>query len=162
MAAADIRAPVAVALLVAGAPTRLPGRRAAAGAEPGTGDRDRRAGPHRAAAQLRLVDQRLLRRHRLVRTRRAAGRAAGPPIHPVGAGGDHRPAAGPAGAPADPPRGRGRGRPAGWGGGAPQRGGGGSGGPAGTTSRPPRPRAPPRSWPRASATSSSRRPSPTG
>ena len=89
MAAADICAPVAVALLVAGAPTRLPGRRAAAGAEPGTGDRDRGAGPHRAAAQLRVVDQRLLRRHRLVRTRRAAGRTAGPPIHPVGAGGDH-------------------------------------------------------------------------
>src|SRR5215207_3763326 len=43
-------------------------------------DRDRGAGPHRAAAQLRVVDQRLLRRHRLVRTRRAAGRAAGPPI----------------------------------------------------------------------------------
>src|SRR5215203_2192595 len=40
-------------------------------------------------------------------------------------------------------------------------GAGGSGGAAGTTSRTPRPTAPPRSWPPASATSSSRRPSPT-
>ena len=53
----------------------------------------RDADPRRPAAQRRVLDQPLLRRHRLARARRAAGRPADPPVRPVRAGRDHGPAA---------------------------------------------------------------------
>ena len=57
-----------------GLPCRRPPPRATAVA----GGRDRRADPNSAAAQLRLLDQRLLRRHRRARPGRTARRATGP------------------------------------------------------------------------------------
>ena len=84
---------VALALLVAGPPARLPRRRPAALPAPGTGRRDRGGRPHRAAAQLRLVDQRLLRRRRLVRSCGAARRDPGAALGPSGARRDHSAAA---------------------------------------------------------------------
>ena len=93
LATAATREAVALALLVAGPPARLPRRRPAALPAPGTGRRDRGGRPQRAAAQLRLVDQRLLRRRRLVRPRGAARRDPGAALGPPGARRDHSAAA---------------------------------------------------------------------
>ena len=59
---ARVNPPVAVALLVAGPPAGLPGRRPPPITPAVASARDRRAGPNGAAAQLRHLDQRLLRR----------------------------------------------------------------------------------------------------
>ena len=71
VAAKGAGAALAVALLVAGAPAGLSRRRPAAPSSE-AGRRDRGGRPHRPAAQPRPVDQRLLRRRRLVRAGRAA------------------------------------------------------------------------------------------
>ena len=75
LATAPARQAVALALLVAGAPARLPRRRPAALPAAGARRHDRRRRPDGPAAQPRLVDQRLLRRRGLVRPGGAAGRA---------------------------------------------------------------------------------------
>ena len=52
----------------------------------------RDAHPRHPAAQRRVLGEPLLRRHRLARARRAAGRPADPTVRAVGAGRDHDPA----------------------------------------------------------------------
>ena len=83
------REALALALLVAGAPARLPRRRPAARPSSGAGRHDRGGHPHGPAAQPRVVDQRLLRRRRLVRPRGPARRHAGAALRPAGARRDH-------------------------------------------------------------------------
>ena len=133
--------PVAVALLVAGPPAGLPGRRPAPRTTAVPGDGDRRTGPNSPRAQLRVLDQRLLRRHRLVRPGSTASRTTGTPLHDLRARRDHLPA----------PRRLGTRKAA-----------AASGGAAATISKTPPPTVRPRSWPPARATWSSPPKSSTG
>ena len=141
LAAAHPDRPVPVALLVAGAPAGLPGRRAAQGSAAGARPGDRGDDPQRPAAQRRQLDQPLLRRHRLVRAGGAAGRRRSP------------------GARA---RRRSTRSARSWAAAGPRTAAAGSGGAAATPRRTPRPTARPRScWP-ARGRSGSPRPSSTG
>ena len=83
--------PVAVELLVAGPSAGLSGGRRPRAREPGR--RRRSPGwPAGCGCATGVLDQRLLRRHRLVRPGGTARRATGPPLRAVRARRDHRPA----------------------------------------------------------------------